>query len=143
MHIKHIRHGSEAYRKSVNLREEILRKPLGMRFTPEFLQSDSEDYHIGIFDTRNRLFGILLLKPINNTTLKMRQVAVRESRHGKGIGRKLVEYSEIFAKKNGYSKIVLHARKNVIPFYEKLAYNVCSKEFTEVGIPHKKMEKDL
>jgi predicted GNAT family N-acyltransferase len=37
----------------------------------------------------------------------------------------------------------LHARATAIDFYKRLGYSVCSEEFTEVGIPHRIMRKQL
>jgi predicted GNAT family N-acyltransferase len=37
----------------------------------------------------------------------------------------------------------MHARKTAMGFYEKLGYEKIGDEFTEVTIPHYKMEKRL
>jgi predicted GNAT family N-acyltransferase len=55
----------------------------------------------------------------------------------------MVQFSEKWANQNGYKIIDLHARKNVVPFYEKLGYHVEGDEFLEVGIPHLRMIKQL
>jgi hypothetical protein len=39
--------------------------------------------------------------------------------------------------------VSLHARKIVAGFYSRLGYTTIGGEFTEVGIPHLKMEKQL
>ncbi len=55
----------------------------------------------------------------------------------------MLNYAENLARDHGYKNIVMHARKPVIGFYEKLGYKVTSGEFEEVTIPHHKMEKDI
>ena len=40
----------------------------------------------------------------------------------------------------GCGHMVIHAQQQVIPFYEKLGFRVCSGIFDECGIPHKEME---
>jgi predicted GNAT family N-acyltransferase len=55
----------------------------------------------------------------------------------------MVAFSEEVSKKMGYSKMILHARKVVVLFYQKQGYRTLGEEFLEVGIPHFKMEKDL
>ena len=55
----------------------------------------------------------------------------------------LVEAAEAYAKEKGYSSIILHARQVAEPFYKKLGYYTTSSVFTEVGIPHVVMEKDI
>jgi predicted GNAT family N-acyltransferase len=142
--VKEIAFNSQEYCQAVKLREKLLREPLGMKFTPEFLAGDSEDYHIAAFDLQNKLVGCLQLKPLAwKSEIKMRQAAVDSHMQGKGVGAKLLAFAEDFSRTMRFGKMVLHARKHVIDFYIKSGYSVVSKEFTEVGIPHKKMEKLL
>ncbi len=139
---KIIEYNSEEYKKSVKLRDKILRKPLGLFFTEDFLAQDKHQINIGCF-LKNEIVGVLILKKIDEKTLKMRQVAVDDTLQGKGIGRDLVNYAEIWAKNNRFDTIELNARVASINFYLKLNYKILSEEFIEVGIPHKKMMKKL
>ena len=140
--IRNIAYDTPDYYKAVELRDKILRKPLGMVFTKEFLSQDSSDLIIGIFED-NKILGVLHLKPLDAGTLKMRQVAVDNSLQGKGLGSKLVQYSEESARKKKYTKIVLHARETAVKFYKNLNYTIEGDRFEEVGIPHFKMHKLL
>ncbi len=142
MEIKEIKYLSSEYEQALELRDKILRKPLGMKLTEEFCRQDKEDFIFGIFE-KNRIRAILHLKPLSDSVLKMRQVAVDNTLQGKGYGSKLVMFSERFARNNNYKKIVLHARKNAVPFYLKLNYKITSDEFYEIGILHFNMEKTI
>jgi len=62
---------------------------------------------------------------------------------GQGIGTTLVEYAEALARKIGYRRMVLHAREEAVPFYERLGYARIGGRFEEVTIPHWAMEKCL
>ena len=53
--IRKIKYGSSEYFDSVRLREKILRKPLGLAFTKDFLQQDKTQFHIGAFDKNKNL----------------------------------------------------------------------------------------
>jgi predicted GNAT family N-acyltransferase len=55
----------------------------------------------------------------------------------------MVRFSEDFAQKEGYPKMVLHARKVVLGFYLSLGYKAVGEEFEEIGIPHFKMEREM
>ena len=44
MALKIIKHGSKEYSQMVDLRFQILRKPLGLTFTPEELAAEKEDF---------------------------------------------------------------------------------------------------
>jgi len=56
---------------------------------------------------------------------------------------KMEFYPEDIARRNGCSKFELHARDTAVRFYEKMNYTTVGEKFTEVGIPHYKMEKKL
>ena len=89
------------------------------------------------------LVACLVLKPLDERCIKMRQLAVGEIAQGKGFGRQLVNYAHSFAKDRGYAEIVLHARETARGFYEKLGYEAEGDSFTEVGLPHLAMRKKL
>lgn len=137
-----IDHGSTSYKEAVALRDAILRKPLGLAFSVEELAEESDSLHLGCYQSE-KLVGCLVLKPINPSTIQMRQVAVDPTIQGKGIGRRLVAYSEKVAQERGYKSIMLHAREAAVPFYLKLNYQKRGERFMEVGIPHYEMNKDL
>ncbi len=140
---KIIKYKSKEYNQSVKLRDKILRKPLGMVFTEKFLANDKHEFILGLFDNK-KITATLNLKPISNTSIKMRQVAVDEIVQGQGLGSKLVRISEEFALKKGFNEIVLHARDTAVNFYLNLKYEITDPNvFYEVGIPHLKMRKKL
>ncbi len=131
-----------AYQQTVQLRFNILRKPLGLTFTEEQLAQESNDFHLAAY-MGAELGACLVLTKVNAGEIKMRQVAVHENYQGKGVGKQLVKFSEEFALQNGFGKMTLHARETAIPFYIALDYKTEGQPFTEVGLPHKKMYKLL
>lgn len=140
--VSEIKYDSEEYQKELQVRDEVLRKPLGMSLYDENLDGDKFDYHIAAFENET-LIGVLLLKPLNKAEIKMRQVAVVEKFRSRKTGTKMVLYAEMLAKTSGFQKMVLHARKTAVEFYQKLGYEKLDDEFTEIGIPHYKMMKEL
>lgn len=134
---------SELQLKSIELRRLVLRKPLGLDFTENDLNSEKDQFHFGVLIDKN-VVGILLLKEMKDLgtgILKMRQVAIHPNFQSKKLGSKLVEFAENWAKSNGYNLIDLHARNTAIDFYLKLGYSIEGDEFLEVNIPHHKMIK--
>lgn len=134
--------GSEEQLNSIELRRKILRKPLGLEFTEDELQTEADQIHIACMSGLN-LVGILLLVKKNDHTLKMRQVAVDDHLQGQGIGKAMVRFAEDWAIDNGFYLMELHARISAVPFYLSLAYKTAGSEFMEVSIPHLKMIKEL
>lgn len=129
------------YRDVFELREAVLRKPIGLSLYDEDLSSEVNDYIlVALLD--DNIIACLILTPIANDTVQLRQMAVSELLQGKSIGKKLVEYAEQFAWQQGYTSIMLHARIVAKGFYEKLGYKQQGDVFTEVGIPHVEMQKD-
>lgn len=142
MALKIIDHGSREYEQMVQIRMDILRKPLGLIFTPEELEKEKEEVLIGAFEDE-RILGCCMLIKQEPGTVRLRQMAVMNNLQGKGIGRALMNFAENIARDLGYKKLVMHARKTATGFYEKQGYRISGEEFTEVTIPHYVMEKTL
>lgn len=142
MALKLIEYGSPEYEQMLALRENILRKPLGLTFEPVDLAHEDHDILIGAFE-EDDILGCCMLIEENPTTVRLRQMAVYNEKQGKGIGRALMNFAENLARDRGYKLLNMHARKNAIGFYEKMGYQVTSNEFLEVTIPHVVMEKQL
>jgi ribosomal protein S18 acetylase RimI-like enzyme len=142
MALKIIDHGSREYQQMVQLRNDILRKPLKLTLTPEELAKEKDEILIGAFE-EEKMLGCCMLIIVDSSTVRLRQMAVLNNLQGKGIGRALTQFAENIARDRGFKKIIMHARKSAAGFYEKLGYQVCSDEFEEVTLPHYEMEKKL
>lgn len=128
--------------KMYALRQQELRTPLGLNlFEEDLLGEQNEFFFVGY--AKGQIITCLQLRKVENKVLKLRQMATDFNCQGKGRGKELVRFSEEWIKKNGYTKIELHARKVAQGFYEKIGYEKVGEEFLEVEIPHFKMEKVL
>ncbi len=142
MALKQIDHGTKEYQQMVKLRNDILRQPLGLSFSVEELAREKEDILIAAFDDDEMLACCLMTK-VDNKCLRLRQMAVQNNLQGKGIGASMMHFAELVARDKGYKKLIMHARKTALGFYEKLGYKVVGDEFIEITIPHFIMEKPL
>jgi GNAT superfamily N-acetyltransferase len=142
MALKIIDHGSPEYHQMVKLRDDILRRPLGLGFSQEELENEKDNMLIAAFEDEDML-GCCMLVEDKPGTVRLRQMAVLNDLQGKGIGRALMGFAENLARDRGYKILNMHARKNAVGFYEKMGYNICSDEFEEVTVPHYVMEKKL
>lgn len=140
LQFKKITPADKEYAVVFELRENILRKPIGLSLHDEDLSNEIND-HILIAEVGKEIIACLILSPKPGNTVQLRQMAVAEAWQGKNIGKQLVAYAEQFAWDNGYYRIILHARIVAQGFYEKLGYHPVGEIFTEVGIPHIEMEK--
>lgn len=139
---REVAHGSPEYWETAELRNCVLRKPIGLNFSAEDVETEKRYRHLACY-CGDRLAACLMLDPSENGDIRMRQVAVVPELQRQGIGRALVHFSESWACDAGYRRMVLHARDTAVVFYERLGYSRVGDQFEEVTIPHWTMEKCL
>lgn len=142
MQLKPIRQGTAEYDQMIELRMELLRRPLGLSFTREQLDAEKDDILIGAFENEE-ITGCCVLTPHDAATIQLRQMAVKKNVQTKGIGRSMVAFAEKIAKERGYTILMMHARNTALGFYKKCGYEIKGHEFIEVTVPHHYMEKKL
>ena len=136
-----ILHGSNQYEQACKLRDDTLRKPLGLSLYDEDLQAESTFYHYGIFD-KDTIIACVVAVPDTGALVQIRQMAVEKGSRSKGVGTRLLKYTEESLLKKDFFNFFLNARREAVPFYQKLGYRPIGDEFLEVSIPHRKMEKN-
>ena len=142
MALKIIDYGTKEYKQVLKLRDEILRKPLGLNFSQEELEKEKNNMHMAAYED-DEMLGCCMLVEEDPETVRLRQMAVVNDVQGKGIGRALMQFAENLARDRNYKRITMHARKNAVGFYEKMGYKKLGDEFMEITIPHVVMEKEL
>ena len=142
MPLKIIDYGTPEYFQMIRLRNEILRRPLNLSFEKNELDREKDDILIGAFE-EEKMLGCCLLTRMDKDNVRLRQMAVQDNLQKKGIGASMMNFAENIARDNGYEKMIMHARKTAVGFYEKLGYTIAGKEFVEVSIPHFVMEKKI
>ena len=136
-------YSSDFYQKSLQLRDQELRKHLGLDLTSVDTSDDIDHVHFVAVEDEE-VVGIVVLVPNYHPKVgKLRQMATAEKVRGQRIGVALVQKLEEYAHENRMNKIELHARDYAKGFYSKLGYKITSDVFYEVEIPHYKMEKNL
>ena len=140
INFKVVDYGSDEYKKSVALREEIMRKSLGVSFASEELEL-KDAIHLAGFLGQD-LCATAVLVPEGNE-LRMQRVATKSHLQNKGIGSALMVFCEDYARKHGYKSIYCHAKGAAIPFYLKNKYVLEGQPFDEYGISHHKMRKSV
>lgn len=138
--IRPVAHGSAVFERVVTLREAVLRKPLGLAYRAEDLAAERDQFHLGAFIDEEPVASVIL-QWLPDNLAKMRQMAVAPALQRTGLGARLVRALEAEAQRRGVWCIVLHARESALGFYLRLGYEVQGEPFTEVGLPHRRMEK--
>ncbi len=129
---------TQAHKAMIALRYEVLRKPLGLRYTDAELANDEADTLWGIYEN-NTICGCCIITKLSSNSWKMRQVAVAASHQSKGIGSLMLHHIEQEAKHENVHLLQCHARATAVAFYTKNNWTVEGESFEEVGISHYKM----
>jgi predicted GNAT family N-acyltransferase len=135
-------HGSPGYLELVRLRDLHLRKPIGLRMSEEDLAGEETQRHFALV-WNDVILGGLVANPNRADTAKLRQMWIDPSLQGQGCGRKLLEEVERRLAMEGLRHFILNARESAVGFYQSGGYEIVGERFTEVGIPHLRMEKRL
>lgn len=139
--IREVAFGSPEYHAAVQLRNELLRLPLGLDLLKSDLSGEAAFRHFAICRD-GALPACLMVVPCGDgETVRIRQMAVRADLQGTGLGRRLMEGVEAILRRDGVKRIYLNARLPAVGFYGKLGYRPTGGIFTDVGIPHQRMEK--
>lgn len=136
-------HGEPLYQRMVILRDAVLRKPLGLAFTPEQLAAEHSDLHFAVLSADEQVIGTVIASPRGSDSYQLRQMAIDDSYRGRGIGAKLLRAVESQLTERGTRELHLHARDHAVGFYAKQGYQAVGEEFVEVGIAHRRMTKRL
>ncbi len=139
--VRRIDFGSADYAASLQLRETVLRVPLGLTLSAQDLQGEDAQWHFGLFDTAGALLACVVAVPLGAGGFKLRQMAVRADTQGQGLGSRLLAEVETRLQEQGATQLLLHARVSAEPFYARQGYRAESEVFEEVGIPHRRMGK--
>jgi predicted GNAT family N-acyltransferase len=136
-----IQHNSPEWLAAVRLREQILREPLGSKFTDHELTEEINHIQIAGF-LEDELVATAVLVP-EGEKLKMQRVVVKENLRNNNIGSQMMAFCEVQAVNRSCSIMYCHARDTAVNFYVNNGYEKQGAYFDEDGIPHLKMSKKI
>jgi predicted GNAT family N-acyltransferase len=143
MSIQIISTESKLYQKAIDLRNEILRKPLGMDIDNDGFKDGEDHVHFVALEDDEVVGVVVLIPHWKEGVGKLRQMATAEKVRGKGYGIQLVKALEEYAAEQQMTSVFLHSRHYAAGFYEKLGYTIWSDVFQEVGMDHFAMQKRI
>lgn len=120
----------------------ILRKPLGLAFSKDELLDDRLRQHFCAVEA-GTVIGAVSLRPIDDETLQLKQMAVLETKRGCRVGARLLAHAENWAARNGCRLVIAHARVGAEGFYLGLGYVQEGDPFEEHTIPHVRVTKQI
>ncbi|NVK39491.1 MAG: GNAT family N-acetyltransferase [Gammaproteobacteria bacterium] len=133
---------SPEYKAACELRDGILRRPLGLHLSQADTKDDHNQWHLGGF-INNTLVGCVSAAKTNLQTqdFQIRQMAISDAMQGYGLGKRLMQFMETHLQSHGCKRIHLAARVTAQGFYERLGYVAISGVFIHNTLPHITMEK--
>lgn len=140
--IRPIIYGTEDYEVSVDLRNEVFRKPWGLDIRNEDLSSDATYEMYGAY-MDEKMIATVFLTEDDKETARVKSVAIFHEYRGKGLGKYLMDYVEDIARKRGYKKVALMGRVSAEVFYNKIGYETISESYDYNTIPHVDMIKEF
>jgi predicted GNAT family N-acyltransferase len=69
------------------------------------------------------------------------RIAVLAAWRGQGVGAAIFEHLVRIAESRGHRTLRLNAQTGAIGFYRRYGFVVCSEEFVEAGLSHRKMQR--
>jgi len=131
---------SPYYQQMLALRQQELRKPLGLDIYQQDLSQEDKYWHFGLL-FEQQLVACVMIKPQGLSDVILKQMAVSTKQQGKGLGLTLLKQVEQALLKHGVTHIKLAARQQAIGFYKKIGYINQGDYFIDVGIRHQWMNK--
>lgn len=133
----------QEFEQYFELRWRILRAPWQQPRGSERDDEEDQAYHIMAVDNQQAI-GVARLQFVTPDMAQLRYMAIDNLRQGQGVGRKIVEHMEDYARQHAARTLMLHARQNALGFYLALGYGIDELSYLLFNeIQHYKMLKHL
>ena len=135
------------YRQAWDLRQKILRTPVGLQLTEQDRQRDNIDWHFCLC-RKDRLLATVsveIREESHNSPrqVKLRQMVVSPDFQNQGLGQQLIKKTEAVLRQNSVESIQLAARLPAVEFYQKLGFKPVGPVYHHLNIDHRDMVKVL
>ncbi|MBE4704442.1 GNAT family N-acetyltransferase [Spiroplasma platyhelix] len=135
-------HNQKMMNQALRIREAVFINEQKVPLSEEVDEYDTTSTHYLVYNLKNRPVATCRTRAYKNK-LKIERVCVLKPYRGKKIGEKLMLHAEKEAQTQGFKGTMLSAQVQVVPFYKKLGYQICSEPFIDSNIEHYLMEKNI
>lgn len=124
------------------IRTKVFQEEQGVASELEFDGLDEDAVHFLAYLNGNAI-GTARIREINHDTVKIERLAVLPEARGQGVGRQLMTTTLEVISQQHKSLAIVHAQQYVAPLYQQLGFKIIGGSFSEAGIVHVKMIKQL
>src|SRR5215510_10115196 len=103
MKFREISFGTREYGLECSLREEVLRRPLGLPLSEEDRENEEHQLHFGLFGPDDELLACVVAVKLSPSKARIRQMAVSPTLQGKGLGQRLMTELEWNLQARGFT----------------------------------------
>ncbi len=125
------------------IRDRVFAQEQGIDPVLDWDGKDDQAVHLLAFQDQQAIAVARLREVEPSPTVKLERLAVLPEYRCQGIGSELVYTAIAYSHQQGYTKIVLNAQTQTIPFYQHLGFETVGDRFQEANILHIKMQRKL
>ena len=124
-----------------HIRTQVFQKEQGVSAELEFDGLDADAIQFLAY-LNGKAVATARIREIDADTVKIERLAVLPEYRKQGIGKQLME-SALSVSRLDKSKAIVHAQEYIASLYQQLGFEVVGERFSEAGIAHVKMVKQL
>ena len=124
------------------IRTQVFQQEQKVPSSLEFDGLDETAIHLLAYIKQNPV-GTARIRAIDSKIAKIERLAVSKEFRNRGIGKHLMQAALDIAKINNYETVIVHAQEYIKSLYLQLGFQQQGATFTEAGIIHVKMSKQI
>ena len=124
------------------IRTQVFQKEQGVSAELEFDGLDADAIQLLAY-LNGKAVATARIREMDANTVKIERLAVLPEYRKQGIGKQLMESALSVISNLDKSKAIVHAQEYVASLYQQLGFEVVGERFSEAGIAHVKMVKQL
>ncbi|MCC0178107.1 GNAT family N-acetyltransferase [Waterburya agarophytonicola K14] len=125
-----------------HIRTKVFQEEQGVSAELEFDGLDADTTHFLAY-INHEAVGTARIREIDRDTTKIERLAVLPQARKQGIGKKLMSAAlEVISDQNKIRAIV-YSQEYITPLYQGLGFEIVGEKFSEAGMSHVKMVKQL
>lgn len=96
-------------------------------------------------EAEGAVIGVLRIVPpgVRYAEASVGRVAVAAKHRRQGVARAMMQAALAYIDRTWHAPVRISAQEYIIPFYERLGFEVVSELYSEAGIPHRKMIRQV